>query len=119
MASVDHFFALTSSMRPSAPAKNRSPTPTGRSSPACPCRSDRATPAYGWGQNDAHRPVQQLRLPLYDLTGMDIELLGELGQGLITLERRQCHLRLVCAVWICLGFFITAHFSGIHGAHQS
>lgn len=33
-------------------------------------------------------PFQQLRLPVHELTGTDIELRGELGQGVITLERR-------------------------------
>src|SRR2546421_97115 len=40
-------------------------------------------------QEHAHRTVEQLRLPLHDLTGMDIELLRQLGQGLVALERGQ------------------------------
>src|SRR5439155_21807186 len=46
-------------------------------------------PLLGRGQEHPHRPVQQLRLPLHDLTGMDVELLGELRQSLVTLERGQ------------------------------
>ena len=38
-------------------------------------------------QEYPHRPVQQLRLPLQDLAGMHIKLLGELRQRLVALKR--------------------------------
>src|SRR4051794_4230234 len=39
-------------------------------------------------------PVEQLRLPLGDLVGMNVELLCQLGQRLLALDGGQSHLRL-------------------------
>jgi hypothetical protein len=36
-------------------------------------------------------PFEQLRLPLGDLIGMDVELLGQFGQCLLALDRGQSH----------------------------
>ena len=38
-------------------------------------------------------PRQQLLLPLGDLGGMDANMLGSFGQGLVAFDRGQCHLR--------------------------
>src|SRR5271170_461416 len=43
---------------------------------------------------DPRRSLQQLALPLCDLVGVHIELLGQLRQSLFTLQRRKGHLRL-------------------------
>ena len=40
------------------------------------------------------RAFEKLTLPLRDLIGVDIELLRQLGQRLLALDRRQCHFRL-------------------------
>src|ERR1035438_8752434 len=39
-------------------------------------------------------PFEQLRLPLGDLVGMDIELLHQFGKRLLALDRGQSHFRL-------------------------
>jgi hypothetical protein len=43
---------------------------------------------------DASCPFLQLRLPGGDLVRVDIEQLGQLSERLLTLDRRQRHLRL-------------------------
>src|SRR5712671_505185 len=40
------------------------------------------------------RPFKELRLPLGDLVGMDIELLRQIGQRLLAFDRGQSHFRL-------------------------
>src|ERR1700732_5215248 len=40
------------------------------------------------------RPFEELRLPLGDLVGMDIELLRQIGQRLLAFDRGQSHFRL-------------------------
>ena len=43
---------------------------------------------------NAGRPLEKLTLPLRDLIGVDIELLRQLGQRLLPLDRGQGHFRL-------------------------
>jgi len=40
------------------------------------------------------RACNQALLPILDLLGVNIELLGQLSQGVVALHGRQCHLRL-------------------------
>ena len=48
----------------------------------------------GRGPEHPGSPVKKLGLPGRDLVGMDIELLGQLGQGLLASQGSQSHLRL-------------------------
>jgi hypothetical protein len=43
---------------------------------------------------DTGRAFEKLPLPLRDLVGVDIELLRQLGQRLLALDRAQSHFRL-------------------------
>ena len=52
---------------------------------------------------DARDALLQLALPLRNLVGMDVELLGQLGQHLLTLDRGQGHLRLECRCMVPAG----------------
>jgi hypothetical protein len=43
---------------------------------------------------DARRALQKLALPLRDLVGINVKLLGQLGQSLLPPDRRQSYLGL-------------------------
>lgn len=47
--------------------------------------------------------LQQLGLPLRDLVGVDIVLLGQFGQGLLALEGARATLALKAGVWLRRG----------------
>ena len=52
---------------------------------------------------DARGALLQLALLLPDLVGMNVELLGQLGQRFLTLQCGQDHFRLNAAVWLLRG----------------
>ena len=92
---VDHRFALSRPALLSAPSKKSF---SSVSSPILACsvfKSTGGAAASGLAAPEyPGRAFEKLRLPLRDLVGVDIELLRQLGQRLLALDRGQGHLRL-------------------------
>ena len=94
---IDHRFALASSIRPSATAKKSFSI---ASCPIFACRSFRLGPSaaalLGGGREYVAGALEELRLPLRDLLGVDIEALRKLRERLVALDGGQRHLRFEC-----------------------
>ena len=87
MVAIDHRFALDPSIRPSARSKKSF---SSASWPILACKSRTSGPLClgTLPTKGFSRSLQQLRFPLDDRVRVDVEALGELCNGLISLHCR-------------------------------
>ena len=101
---IDHRFALDPSIRPSARSKKSF---SSASWPILACSSLTSGPScFGLIAIESFAgSFEELRLPLDDRVGVDVEAFGDLSDGLIALDRREGHLSLEGRSVVAAGTF--------------